>query len=335
MSTAKAILQNIRDRKFSPMYLLYGEEPYFVDQISDAIEGSVLNEDECGFNQTILYGRDIEVEDISAAAKRYPMMAEYQVIVVKEAQALSRQIDKLASYTENPQPTTILVLKWMGKKPDMRKKVFKNIKKNGITFESKRLYENKMLPWMQERAKAKSLTLQPRAGMMLTEFLGTDLGKVENELTKLALVLGHGGEITPAAVEENIGISKDFNNFELRKAVGERNTRKVFQIVQYFEQNPKEHPLMLTVSQLFGYFQSLLRLHALKDKSKTNIARELSVNPYFVPEYTTAARNYNMKSCAKIVSFIREADLKSKGLGGGNMPQGDILKELMSKILLR
>lgn len=307
-----------------------GEEPYYIDGISDYIERTVLSEEEKGFNQMILYGRDVSIEDIISNAKRYPMMAERQVVIVKEAQDLSRTIENLVSYVENPQPTTVLVFCYKYKKLDARKKLAKAIAKQGVLFESRKLYENQVPDWIKRVLTAKGYTITPKAAQMLTEFLGNDLAKVNNELEKLQLILPKGAQITPQLIEENIGISKDFNNFELQNAIGEKDIKKAFTIVQYFAQNPKNHPLVMTVALLYSFFSKLLKYHALANKR--NAAKELGVSPYFIKDYQTAARNYSMKKVSSVISSIREVDMKSKGVGASNLSQGDLLKDLLVKI---
>ena len=333
MDEVKQLVTDIKSGKLKPIYFLMGEEPYYIDKISDFIEANVLAEDEKGFNQMVLYGRDVSVEDVVSNAKRYPMMAEYQVIIVKEAQDLSRTIEKLADYAKQPQPSTILVLNYKYKTIDKRKALYKTLKKSGVVYESKKLYENQVADWIRRVLASKNYTIIPKAAQMLVEFLGTDLSKINNELEKLQIILTKGTQISPEHIEENIGISKDFNNFELRHAIGERNAFKAFQIVNYFAENPKDNPMVVTVSLLFSFFSQLLHFHGLNDKSPRNVASALKVNPYFVNDYITAARNYPMKKVSEVISTLREFDVKSKGVGANAISQGDLLKELMVKIL--
>ena len=332
MNEIRNIVSDIKSGNIKPIYFLMGEEPYYIDKISDYIEEHVLADSEKGFNQQVMYGRDATIEDIVAAAKRYPMMAERQVLIIKEAQDLSRNIEKLVSYAENPQPTTVLVLNYKYKKLDKRKKLHKVIAKTGFIFESKKLYENQVSDWIRKVLSEKNYKIEPKASLMLVEFLGTDLSKISNELGKLMLVLPAGTIISDTHIEENIGISKDFNNFELRKAVGEKQIVKANRIIKYFGENPKNNPLIMTISLLNGYFTQLLLFHGLKDKSKSAVARNLGVNPYFVDEYFVAARNYPMRKVAQVIAFLRDADVKSKGVGA-NQSNEDILKELLFKIL--
>lgn len=332
MNEAEKIIADIKNRKLKPIYFLMGDEPYYIDLIADCIDKTVLTEDEKGFNQVVLYGRDTTVEDVVANAKRYPMMAEYQVVIVKEAQELSRNIDKLESYAENPQPTTILVFCYKYKTIDKRKKVTKNIEKNGVLFESKKLYENQVGNWITQALIASGYKIEPKASAMLVEFLGTDLSKISNELDKLKIILPQGTLINAEHIEKNIGISKDYNVFEFRSALGEKNILKANRIAQYFAQNPKDNPITLITSQVFAFYLQLLQYHGLSDKSPANVAKVLKVNPYFVKDYETAARNYPMKKVSAIVAALREIDLKSKGVGANALPPNELLKEMLIAI---
>ncbi len=333
MDEVKQLVTDIKNGNIKPIYFLMGEEAYYINKISSYIEDTVLAEEEKGFNQMILYGRDVTIEDIVSNAKRYPMMAERQVVIVKEAQDLSRNIEKLVSYAENPQPTTVLVVNYKYKKLDKRKALYKTLKKVGVVYESKKLYENQVSDWIRRVLSPKDYTITPKAAQMLVEFLGTDLSKIDNELNKLQIILPKGSQITPDHIEENIGISKDFNNFELRKAIGERNVVKVHQIINYFADNPKDNPMVVTVSLLFNFFSQLLHFHGLNDKSPRSVALSLKVNPFFVNEYLTAAKNYPMKKVSAAIATLRDFDVKSKGVGANALPQRDLLKELVVRIL--
>ena len=310
-----------------------GEEAYFIDIISDYIEDNVLPEEGRGFDQMVLYGRDVTIDDIVGNAKRFPMMSDYQVIIVKEAQDLSRTIEKLVDYVKQPQPSTILVFNYKYKTIDKRKTLYKTLNKAGVVFESKKLYENKVPDWIKRVLASKNYTIAPKAAQMLVEFLGTDLSKINNELNKLQIVLPKGTQITPEHIEENIGISKDFNNFELRKAIGDLDVKKAQQIVKYFAENPKDNPMVVTVSLLFAFFSQLLQFHGLTDKNPRNVASTLGINPYFVNEFINAARNFPMKKVSAVIATLREFDVKSKGVGSNAISQGDLLKELVVKIV--
>ncbi|QLE03044.1 DNA polymerase III subunit delta [Galbibacter sp. BG1] len=329
MDEIKKIVNDVKAGNIKPIYFLMGEEPYYVDKISQYMEQSILTEEERGFNQMVLYGKDVSIDEIVSSAKRYPMMAERQVIIVKEAQHLSRTIDQLEAYALNPQPTTVLVICYKYKKLDKRKKAYKAIAKTGYIYESKKLYENQIGDWIRRVLAGKKYGITPKAAQMLVEFLGTDLGKINNELEKLQLIIPKGEEITPKHIEENIGISKDYNNFELRKAIGERDIVKATRIVNYFAQNPKDNPLVVTISLIYSFFSQLLQYHGLKDHSKGSVASALKINPYFVGEYQTAARNYPMKKSSKIVAHLRDIDVRSKGVGAVSISQADLLKELL------
>ena len=332
MNEIRDIVSDIKKGNIKPIYFLMGEEPYYIDKISDFIEENILDEADKGFNQQVMYGRDASIEDIVSSAKRYPMMAERQVLIIKEAQDLSRNIEKLVSYAENPQPTTVLVLNYKYKKLDKRKKLHKAIAKSGLIYESKKLYENQVSDWIRRVLSGKKYQIEIKAAQMLVEFLGTNLSKISNELDKLMIILPKETIINDKHIEDNIGISKDFNNFELRKAVGEKNIVKSNKIINYFVENPKNNPLVMTISLLNSFFTQLLLFHGLKDKSKSSVAKNLGVNPYFVDEYFIAARNYPMRKVAQVIAFLREADVRSKGVGA-NQTQEDILKELLFKIL--
>ncbi|CAI8365854.1 MAG: Uncharacterised protein [Flavobacterium sp. SCGC AAA160-P02] len=332
MNNVSNIVSEITKGNVKPIYFLMGEEPYYIDKISDFIEDHILEETEKEFNQTVFYGRDVSIEEIIGAAKRFPMMAEKQVIVVKEAQDLSRTIEDLVPYAENPQQSTVLVINYKFKKLDKRKALYKAIHKIGLVYESKRLYENQVADWIRRVLNGKKYKIEPKAAHMLVDFLGTDLSKIDNELKKLITILPKETIITPRHIEDNIGISKDFNNFELRKAVGEKNVVKVNQIIQYFAQNPKSNPLVMTISLLNSFFTQLLIYHGLQDKSRDNVAKALGIRPFFVIDYITASNHYPMRKTAQVISLLRDADLKSKGVGA-SQSQRDILKELLFKIL--
>lgn len=332
MNEINAIVADIKKGNTKPIYFLMGEEPYYIDQISDFIEDNVLDETEKGFNLQVMYGRDVAIDDIISAAKRYPMMSEKQVLIVKEAQDLSRSIEKLVSYAENVQPTTVLVINYKYKKLDKRKKLYKAIDKVGVLFDSKKLYDNQVADWIRRVLSGKNYKIEPKAAQMLVEFLGTDLSKIANELKKLMLILPKETIITDHDIEENIGISKDFNNFELLKAIGSVNVVKANRIINYFVENPKNNPTVMTISLLNNFFTKLLLFHGLQDKSKSSVFKSLGVGFYFVDDYFLAAKNYTMRKVAKVIGYLRDADVKSKGVGA-SQTQEDILKELIFKIL--
>ena len=331
MTDVIKIVNDIKSKNYKPIYFLCGEETYYIDRISDLIEKSVLTEDEKSFNQVVLYGRDTTVEEIVSTAKRFPMMSDYQVVIVKEAQNLSKAFDKFESYALNPQLTTILVFAYRDK-PDGRKKIFKTIKDKGVWFESKKLYDNQVPDWIVKVLKGQNYGIEPKAAAMLAEFLGTDLAKINNELEKLKIVFPEGHIFTPKNIEENIGFSKDYNVFELKSALATRNQQKAYTIIHNFAANPKDNPIVVVSGQMFAFFAQLLQYHGLKDKSKFNAAKVLGVNPFFMDEYATASKNYPMRKVSQIIEIIRDMDVKSKGVGSGSMKEADMLKELVYKI---
>lgn len=326
------IIADIRAGNIKPIYFLMGEEPYYIDRLTEFLEDSILTEDEKGFNQMVLYGRDISVDDIVANAKRYPMMADRQVVIVKEAQELSRTIEQLDAYAKNPQPTTVLVIAYKYKTIDKRKSLYKSVDKIGLVFESKKMYEDKIATWVVRILKTKGYGIEPKAAQILVEFLGNDLSRIHNELTKLQIILPSGTTITPQHIEENIGFSKDFNVFELRKSIGERNVVKAYTIAQHFANNPKDNPMVLTTGMVFSFFSQLLQYHGLKDKSAGNAAKVLKINPYFIKDYDVALKNYPMKKVSNIVATLRSIDAKSKGVGANQINDGDLLKEMLVNI---
>lgn len=332
MDEVVKIVNDIKNGNIKPIYFLMGEESYFIDKLSQHIEDTLLSEDEKGFNQTVLYGRDVTIEEVVSTAKRYPMMAERQVVIVKEAQDLSRTIDKLESYVENPMMSTVLVFCYKYRTLDKRKKMTKLLDKVGVVLESKKLYENQVGDWIKLVLSGKNYSIEPKANAMLVEFLGSDLSKISNELEKLQIILPDGSTITPKHIEENIGFSKDFNNFELLNALGSRNQLKAYQIVQYFAENQKANPLVVTTSTVFGFFVKILKYHGLKDKNPRNAATVLGVSPYFLKDYDVALKNYPMRKVSQIVTTLRELDVKSKGVGANALSTSDLLREMLFKV---
>ena len=333
MDEITKIIADLKNGIIKPIYFLSGEESYFIDVLSNYIEENILTEDEKGFNQTILYGRDVRYDEIVSASKRYPMMAERQVIIVKEAQDIKSDMDVLAQYAENPMLSTVLVICYKYKTLDKRKKIYKSLKSHGVLLETKKLYDNQVLTWMKADLHGRGYKIEPKAAAMLGEFLGTNLSKISNELNKLEIILPKGSTITPANIEENIGFSKDFNVFELRSAIGERNQFKAYQIVTNFAQNSKENPIAKTLPQVFSFFIQLMKYHGTKDKNPKNVATLLGVNPYFLKDYDIGIKNYSMKKVSQVLNSLRDIDVKSKGVGA-NMTQADLYKEMLIKIFM-
>lgn len=338
--TAAEILKDLKNRKFKPLYLLHGEEPYFIDLVSNYVEHHLLPEHERGFNQTVVYGKDTDIMTVLNAAKRYPMMADYQVVLVKEAQDMKwgkdddnkKGIDPVLSYLENPLPSTILVFCYKYGKFDKRKKTYKAIEKKGLIFESATLYDNKVPAWVEGYVSDKGYKMNQQGSAMIAEYLGNDLSKIANELDKLMLNVSAGQEITLKHIQDNIGISKEYNVFELQTALTKKDAYKVNQIINYFAANPKSNPIVLVLGNLNNFFSKVLVYHYVKDKTPQNLAREMGVNPYFIKDYEQAARNYPLGKIFQVISYLREYDLKSKGVES-NAPHGELMKELMFKIL--
>jgi DNA polymerase-3 subunit delta len=326
------LMSDLKNQIYHPVYLLHGEESYFIDAVSDYIEQHVLSDLEKEFNQSIMYGKDSNVFTVMSYAKRFPMMANYQVLIVKEAQDLDK-IEEFLPYAENPVASTILVLCYKYAKLDKRKALYKAIDKNGVTFESAKFYDNKVPEWINEYLRQRKYSITPKAAALLTEFLGADLGKIANEIQKLLINIPSGAEINEDYVEKNIGISKDFNVFELQKALGRKDVVKANQIILYFAANPRENPLVKVIPILFSFFSKILLYHCLADKSKNSVAAALSVNPFFVTDFQQAARSFPVGKTISIISYLREYDLKAKGVDNASTGDGGLMKELIFKIL--
>lgn len=337
--TVEQILADIKQRKFKPIYFLHGEESYYIDLISDALEKEVLSEAEKGFNQTILYGKEADMLSIISTAKRYPMMSDYQLVIIKEAQNIKfgkseTKEDPFASYVENPLKSTVLVFCHKYGSLDKRLKIAKSIEKHGVLFESKKLYDNQISEWATKYIESKGYKIEAKAAAMIAEYLGNDLGKVANEIEKVLINTTDRKNIVLDDIEKNIGISKEFNTFEFNSAIVKRDVLKANRIVDYFAANKKENPMVLIIGNLNSYFSKLFTYHYLSDKSKSNVAKELKINPFFVSEYELAARNFNFDKTCQVINLLREYDLKSKGVDStGNTEEGELLKELVWKIL--
>ena len=356
MKEVTQILTDLKRKIFKPIYFLSGEEAYYIDMVSDYIEKNVLDESEQEFNQTILYGKEADMNTIISAAKRFPMMSEYQVIIIKEAQNLkefgkgsgsgdddddsdtptkksSGSVNALVAYLQQPQTSTILVFCYKYKTLDKRSTIYKSLQKNHVYLETKKLYDNKIPEWITEFVQEHKFKISPKASYLLAESLGNDLSKIANEVKKLFINLKEGEEITLELVQDNIGISKEFNVFELQDALAKKDILKANRIINYFSANEKEHPSVMTLSSLYGYFTKVLLYHFVPDKSKFVVAQALGVNPFFVDGYVNAAKNYNTAKLKSIFSYLKEYDLKTKGVDNNGVNNGELMKELMFKIL--
>lgn len=334
--TSYELLRNdILKRSFQPIYLLMGEESYFIDDLTNLLDQTILTETERDFNQSLFYGVDSDVHTIISACRRYPMMSEHQVIIVKEAQKLDN-FDLLESYAKNPMKSTILIINYKYGTIDGRKSVVKAIDKTGVIFDSKRLYDNKIPAFITSYYREKGFQIDDKSTQMLVDYVGNDLGKLVKELEKLQIVLvGKQPRITAEIVERNVGISKDYNNFELIKAIANKDTVRAYKIVDYFDKNQKDHPLVMTLSLLIYYFNNLVECFWLPHKTEQNVMNALSFrNTYMTQDYMAGLRQYNVTQVMEIISHLRTFDAKSKGID--NPPyttNGELLKELVFKIM--
>lgn len=339
MQTFEQIIGDIKNRKFKPVYFLMGEEPYFIDAITDYIEKNLLKEDEKAFNQTVVYGADVDLGQILNAAKRFPMMAEYNLVIVKEAQnvkgldgASEGNADPFALYVENPLKSTVLVINYKGKKLDSRRKLAKLIDKEQVLFESKTLYDNQVGRWITDYLKGRGVSIEPNAAEIMAAHLGNKLSTIVMELDKLKLAVGENGTITTADVERNVGISKDFNVFELQNALGARDVYRSALIAKHMGAMPK-HSIIPDIAALYGFFTKIMILHSMSGSSPAEQAAALKVNPYFMKDYQTAARSYSLRQCAQIISILREYDAYSKGIDAPPVDDADLLNEMIFRIL--
>jgi DNA polymerase III subunit delta len=332
MKDFQTILKDLKNKVYFPYYLLCGEESFYIDEISSWIEKNVLTDEEKEFNQTIVYGRDTDVLNLVGVCKRYPMVSNHQVVIVKEAQDLKNP-DALLPYLEKPLQSTLLVLCHKHGKPDKRKSFVKTIDKKGVLFESPRIYDNQVPSWINTYLTQRGYSIQPKAAQLLAEFLGTDLSRIVNELGKLIINLPEKTEINTIHIEQNIGISKDFNVTELQRAIGSGDIFKANQIIRYFAQNEKENPLVKVIPILFSYFQKIFIVHNLKDKSRNNVAAAIAVNPYFAQEYISATSKFSRSRVARVISILRDYDLKIKGVNCANPSDSELMKEMVYRIM--
>ncbi len=343
------IISDLKAKVYKPVYFLDGEEPYYIDAIADFIATNVLDESEREFNQTILYGKDIDSLRMISEAKRFPMMADKQVLIIKEAQEIKdldkvtkvtvgakkkeEEINLLEEYVKNPQPTTILVICYKYKNLDKRKSLGRTISQMGMLFTSSKLYDNEIPGWIEKYTKAQGLAISAHGSALMAEYLGSDLSRISNEIEKLKINLKGRKEIQVDDVQNYIGISKDYNVFEFTNAIGKRDVVKANRIANYFTANPKENPFVFVIANLYSYFSKILLYHGSPDKSQYAVAGAMGVSPFFVKDYESAARIYNPDKLRKIIGYLREYDLKSKGVESGDVESGELLRELLFKIL--
>ena len=328
----RLLIKNIREKNFEKIYFLHGEEAYFIDEIEAALCDHVLEEHERDFNQTIVYGKDAELLSLISELKGFPMMAERRLIILREAQDF-KQLDELDSYFQQPSESTVFVVCHKYKTFDARKKSLKSAAKNGVIYRSDKVRDYQLPDWIQTYVKSTGYTISGKASMLLAEFLGNDLSRIVNELKKLQIILEKGTAINEVHIEENIGISKDYNVFELTNALGAHDIPKAFKIVNYFDQNPKSTDIVVVISMVFRFYTQLMRIHFLPNKSKEAVAGALRVPPFAATELINAAKVYNPKKIAANIAILHEYDLKSKGVGNSSSSQGELMREMIFRLM--
>lgn len=338
--TYEQLSEELKKLIYKPIYFLMGEEPYFIDAIANYIEENVLNESEKSFNLTVAYGKDIDLASIVSLAKRYPMMANYQVVIIKEAQniknldagEIGKKINPLLSYLQQPLSSTILVICYKGKKLEKNRKLYKAIEKCGVIFESKKIYETKLPAWISNQFKIRGKNIEPQAANLMADYIGNNLSSIINEINKILIFLENENEIKVSHVEKLIGVSKDFNNTELLKAIGTKNITQANRILLYFQSDPRQHPVQQTMVWLFEYFSKVILLKDFQGLSDTEIATKIGVPPYFLNDYKITAKNYTRNHLIQNIHLIREYDMKSKGVD--SLADGhELLKEMVYKIM--
>lgn len=336
--TADQILSDLKNNNYAPVYFLQGDEPYYIDLISDYIEANALDEGEKGFNQRILYGKDVGLGDVISAAKSFPMMGQRQVIIVKEAQELADLKKKdgdmavFEHYLQSPQPSTVLVFGHKHKKLDKRKKISKSLEKYAVFLDSAKIYENKVPEWIDQYVKGRQHRINRQATLLLTEYIGNNLERLSNEINKILINFKEPTEITEAHVQEYVGINKDYNIFELQKAIVQGNVLQANRIIQFFAADPKNHPVILTIGFLNSFFTKLLLIHHHPDKSDRGVAQAAGVSPYIAKEYVQAIRMYTLQKVLQNIQYIYQADLSSKGINA-SMDADQLMRELLFKIM--
>ena len=328
----RLIIKDIENKKIEKIYFLHGEEGFFIDEITKAVLKNVLEEHERDFNQAIMYGKDSDVFNIITECKGYPMMAERKLVVLKEAQDL-KDFDKLESYFENPSDRTVFVINYKNKAFDTRKKIAKVIAKNGVMFKSDKVRDYQLPDWITAYVQTVGYSITPKASILLSEFLGSDLSLITNELDKLFIVLEKGTSINEIHIEENIGISKDYNPFELINAISTRDIPKAFAIANYFDHNPKAGDMMMIIPSAFGFFSKLMRIHFLPQKNKEFVAAALKIHPFVANQYINATKIYTAKKLAANIAILHEYDLKVKGIGNSSFNQGDLMREMIYRLI--
>jgi DNA polymerase-3 subunit delta len=329
--TDSEIIKDIKAGTTYPVYFLMGDESFYIDKIADYIQDNLLSETDREFDQQVLYGDDVTMEQVVDAAKQFPMMAKRQVIILREAQ-LIKKLDSLAFYVQKPLESTILVVVYR-KSLDKRSKLYKNLKSTAAVFESNKLRDYEVLKWIPGFVRGRGYTIDDRSALLLADSLGTDLSKIANEVEKLLITMPKGKKsITAEHIERNIGISKDFNSFELQDALATKNVLKANRIIDYFAKNPKKNPMVLTLASLFGFFSNLMVIHYLPNKSPDSVAGALRMHPFIAKKTLQAAKVYPAGKVFRIIAMLREYDARAKGVGNSSVNHGELLKELIFKI---
>lgn len=336
MKELDLILKNIKNKELLPIYFFHGEEPYFMDVALKSFENEYLEEDEKAFNQTVVYGKDTTYSEILSLARQFPMMGDKQVIILKEAQEIKmtdKEAEALKIYVENPVESTLLVIAHKYKKADARKSFIKTLTKNKMLFQSDKMRDYEVPKWITAELSKNNLKAKPNIPALLAEYLGTDLSRISNEIQKLKIILKENDILDEKLIETHIGISKDFNIFELLKSLGKKDAANAFRIAHFLGKSPKQNPFPMMIGNLYNFFSNLVIFHTMKGESPQNQAAAMGTSPYFLKDFGEAARLYNLKHCTRIISILREIDLKNKGLGAVNMTESELLKEMVYKIL--
>lgn len=336
MKELDLILKNIKNKEVLPIYFFHGEEPYFIDVAVKALEHDFLTEDEKAFNQTVVYGKDTSYQDILSLARQFPMMGDKQVIIIKEAQDLRLNDEEnriLEAYVENPVPSTVLVFAHKHKKLDSRKKAAKALDKAKVLFLSESVKENNLPKWIADECAKLSIKTAPNIAHLLAEYMGNNLSRIANELNKMKIILKEGQVLDGTIIENHIGISKEYNIFELQKALGTKNANAAFRIAYFMGKNPKNNPFMMMLSSLYNYFSNVIIYQTMTGQPQQAIASQMGVHPYFLKDYAESARLYPLKHATRVISILREFDMKGKGLGAVNMTEAELIKELVYKII--
>jgi DNA polymerase-3 subunit delta len=329
---ANTIISDWKKGSYKPVYWLEGEEEYFIDKVMKYAENNILKESETGFNLSVFYGKDADWAAVINACRRYPMFAEKQVVLLKEAQQM-RDIEKLEAYIESPLTSTIFVVSYKEKKVDGRTRLAKLLKEKGVVLTTKKLYDNQLPEWTDELVQSKELTISQKALMLLVDHIGNDLSRIENEIDKIAINLEKRKSITEADVEQYVGVSKDFNVFELQAALATKNLSKAIQIIQYFEANPKAAPIQLVLPSLYGFFSKVFMIYGLNTRDEKTIAASLGINPFFIKDYLRTTTIYSYADVEKLLLLLSDYNLKSIGINSSGASDASLLKEMVVKMI--